>query len=181
MVCNRCIAAVQAILTHNGWHPIQVTLGEAIIQEEEMSVADADHLKKALQSQGFEWILDRHAMLVEKIKNIIITQIHHRATRSNKNFSTLISEALHLDYTYLSKLFSEAEGITIEQYIILQKIERVKELIVYDELSLTQIADELHYSSIAHLSNQFKKVTGMTPSAYKQEQHKQRKPLDKIG
>lgn len=180
MVCERCKTAVRNLLEQHELHPEQIELGEVTLHEEKLGKEALEKLKRELQQLGFELIDNRAGRLIEKIKNIIIRQIHHSSEQLHKNFSNIISEALHYDYPYLSKLFSEAEGITIEQYIILQKTERVKELIVYDELSLTQIADELHYSSIAHLSNQFKKVTGMTPTQFKNLREKKRKTLDEL-
>jgi AraC-like DNA-binding protein len=118
--------------------------------------------------------------LIEKIKNFIIKQVHHTQEENNHNYSENLSKALHKDYSYISSLFSEVEGITIEKYLINQKIEKVKELIIYDELSLSKIAYQLGYSSVAHLSTQFKKVTGLTPSHFRQVGQNKRKPLDKI-
>ena len=118
--------------------------------------------------------------LIEKIKNIIIQQVHHTQDEQHYNLSNILSKSLHKDYSYLSSLFSEVEGITIEKYLINQKIEKVKELIIYDELSLSEIAYKLSYSSVAHLSNQFKKITGLTPSHFKQVGRNKRKPLDKV-
>lgn len=180
MVCERCKTAVRNLLEQHNLHPEQVELGEVKLYEEMLDPAILATLQRDLRHLGFELIDDRIGRMIEKIKNIVIQQIHYSEKRSNKNFSSLISEALHYDYPYLSKLFSETEGITIEQYIILQKTERVKELIVYNELSLTQIADELHYSSVAHLSSQFKKVTGMTPTQFKNLRFKKRKTLDDV-
>jgi AraC-like DNA-binding protein len=134
-----------------------------------------------LERAGFELISDRNSRIIEKIKNVIITQVHHNADELRLKFSELISAELHYDYSYLSKLFSEVEGVTIEHYIIIQKIEKVKELMAYDELSLTQIADTLGYSSVAHLSSQFKKITGLPPSHFKNLGGRLRKPLDKLG
>lgn len=178
MVCERCKTAVRNLLEQHHLHPEQVELGEVKLYEETLSKELSALLREGLQALGFELIDDRAGRMIEKIKNIIIQQIHYSSEPATKNFSDIIRETLHYDYPYLSKLFSETEGITIEQYMILQKIERVKELIVYDEHSLTQIADELHYSSVAHLSNQFKKVTGMTPTQFKNLRIKKRSPLD---
>jgi AraC-like DNA-binding protein len=124
---------------------------------------------------------DKKSVLIEKIKNVITEMIHHSEEVPKVNYSDFISEKLDYDYTYLSNLFSEVKGITIQQFIIVHKIERVKELLFYGELNLTEISYKLHYSSVAHLSNQFKKVTGLSPSAYKQLKDKRRLPLEEIG
>ena len=129
-------------------------------------------LKLALGRYGFELLEDKKSILIEKIKNIIVEMVHYSEEPLIVNFSNFLSEKLNYDYNYLSNLFSEVKGITIEHYIIAHKIERAKELLVYDQLSLTEIAEKLHYSSVAHLSNQFKKVTGLTPSFFKNMKHK---------
>lgn len=180
MVCDRCKMAVQKLLEQQGLHPTQVELGHVVVQESTIEDSTLQHIKHELQQLGFELLQDRTTMLIEKIKNLVVEQIHYSDERVNKNFSNLISEAVHYDYTYLSKLFSETVGISIGQFIILQKIERAKELIAYDELTLSQIADQLHYSSVAHLSNQFKKITGVTPSQFKNESKQRRSTLDNI-
>lgn len=181
MVCNRCIMVVKQELEQLQLHPLQVSLGEVVLQEDKLSDAQHAAVEKALGQAGFELISDRNGRIIEKIKNVIITQVHHSNEELRQKFSALISSELHYDYSYLSKLFSEVEGITIEQYIINQKIEKVKELLAYDELSLTQIADEMGYSSVAHLSAQFKKVTGLPPSHFKNIGNKLRKPLDNVS
>jgi AraC-like DNA-binding protein len=152
----------------------EVTLPKDLTKEEH------DNIETALKAHGFELIDDKKSATIEKIKTVIIEQIHHANDRLKVNYSTLIAGKLGKDYSYLSNLFSEVEGITIEQYVILQKIEKVKELLVYDELSLSQIADELGYSSVAHLSNQFKKVTGLTPSHFKSVKENKRVSLDNV-
>ena len=129
-------------------------------------------LKLALGRYGFELLEDKKSILIEKIKNIIVEMVHYSEEPQMVNFSSFLSEKLNYDYNYLSNLFSEVKGITIEHYIIAHKIERAKELLVYDQLTLTEIAEKLHYSSVAHLSNQFKKVTGLTPSFFKNMKHK---------
>ena len=180
MVCERCKIAVQHILEENGLHPKKVDLGEIILIENNLDTPAIERLKTALEEIGFELIDKKNGRIIEGIKQVVIQAIHYSKSETTKNFSDIIAETLHYDYSYLSKLFSEIEGITIEHFIMLQKIERVKELIVYDELSLTQIADELQYSSVAHLSNQFKKVTGMTATAFKGQRNKNRKGLDSV-
>jgi AraC-like DNA-binding protein len=124
---------------------------------------------------------DKKAILIERIKNTIIEQVHHSDGESNINFSSLLAEKLHHNYTYLANLFSEVQGTTIEQFMISHKIERIKELIIYDELNITEIAWKMNYSSVAHLSNQFKKMTGLTPTHFKQLKGKRRSPLEEVG
>lgn len=184
MVCHRCVMAVSQILENQGLHPVNVALGEVTIKEDQLSDNQKAHLDTALSSVGFERIDDRKARLIEAIKNNVIRLIHHTDKVNLKfNWSDILSEALHYDYNYLSNLFSSVEGITLEQYIIRQKIEKVKEMLFYDELSLSEIAHRLGYSSVAHLSGQFKKVTGFTPSELKKSRKAEgaRKPLDFIS
>ncbi|HCY39985.1 MAG TPA: AraC family transcriptional regulator [Prolixibacteraceae bacterium] len=179
MVCNRCIMAVQQVFESLGNPPVRISLGEVEtahpIQENEL-----EKLRKALVNYGFELIDDTKSQLIEKIKNTLVQSIHHNNEDLKINYSEYIESHLNRDYAYLSGLFSEVEGTTIEKYIILQKIERVKELLVYDELTLSEIAYQMGYSNVAYLSNQFKKVTGLTPSHFKQVKENKRKPLDKI-
>ncbi len=183
MVCQRCVQAVKEALVAQGLHPEKVELGEVSLREDELSVEQLSHLDAALTNNGFERIDDRRARLIEAIKNKVITLIHHTDHIDRKsNWSTLLAEELHYDYNYLSGLFSAVEGITLEHYIINQKIERVKELLFYGELTLSEIAYKLGYSSVAHLSGQFKKVTGLTPSELKRNRGDvlKRKPLDQV-
>jgi AraC family transcriptional regulator len=170
---------VQQELQKLGIDSCNVTLGE-VETTHELSKEVLEQLEKNLGALGFELLDNSKNQIIEKIKNIIIQRVHHADNEEYHNFSEILSKALHKDYSYLSNLFSEVEGITIEKYIINQKIEKVKELIIYDELSLSEIAYQLGYSSVAHLSNQFKKVTGLTPSHFKQLGEKRRKPLDKV-
>ncbi|RAW02060.1 AraC family transcriptional regulator [Pseudochryseolinea flava] len=184
MVCNRCIMVVKQELERQGLHPEKVTLGEVTIREESLTPAQEDTLNNALVNLGFERIDDRKARLIDAIKSKIIQMIHHTDKVDLKvNWSSLLSEEMHYEYNYLSNLFSSFEGVTLEQYIIKQKIEKVKELLFYDELSLSEIANKLGYSSVAHLSNQFKKITGFTPSDMKKSRNidQNRKPLDSIS
>jgi AraC-like DNA-binding protein len=179
MVCDRCKTAVVNALT-NQHIPFQhIELGEVTLQEEP-SKEKLAALKDNLEQLGFELIDDKKSKLIEKIKTEIIKTIRHPKQKIKMNFSTYLAEKIGKDYSSLSSLFSEVEGTTIEQYLIHQKIERVKELLVYNELSLSEIADQLNYSSAAHLSNQFKKVTGLTPSHFKNLRDNLRKPLDKV-
>lgn len=179
MVCNRCIAAVKQELQRLNLTAASVTLGEVVLQTEP-DQEQLNQLKEGLAVLGFELLDNEKKKLIEKIKNIIIEQVHHNHSDGIPNFSSIITEKIHKDYSYLSGLFSDVEGITIEKYIINQKIEKVKELLVYNELSLGQIAFQLGYSSVAHLSAQFKKVTGLTPSYYKTSGGLRRKPLDEV-
>lgn len=179
MVCPRCISSVEQILKDNKLHAVYVRLGEVELTKD----AGEKNLKQFaadLKSTGFELLDDSRKQLIEKIKNIIITQVHHTDEENRQNFSEILSKALHKDYSYLSGLFSEVESITIEKFIINQKIEKVKELIIYDELNLSEIAFKLGYSSVAHLSNQFKKVTGLTPSHFRKAGENKRKSIDKL-
>ncbi len=171
--------AVKSALNELGLHFIFVDLGEVEIREE-LTAEQRGQLNKELQKSGLELMDDKKAMLIEKIKGVVIDMVHFAAERPKTNFSDFLSEKLHYDYTYLANLFSETTGVTIEHYIIAHKIERVKELLLYDELNLTEISYKLNYSSVAHLSNQFKKVTGLTPTFFKKLKHKKRKPLDNV-
>ena len=163
-----------------GLHFIVVDMGIVDIMEDIDNV-QRELLRAALLESGLELMDDKKAMLIEKIKNAVIEMVHYKEELSKINFSDYLSEKLDYDYTYLSNLFSEVQGMTIEKFVITHKIERVKELIIYDELNLTEIAWMMHYSSVAHLSNQFKKVTGLTPSHFKQMKDKRRNPIEEIG
>lgn len=180
MVSNRCKLAVKEELTKLGLHFIVVDLGEVEIMEE-LTTEQRHQLQAGLVSSGLELMDDKRAVLIEKVINVITEMIHQSEELPKVNYSDYISEKLNYDYTYLSNLFSEVKGITIQQFIIIHKIERVKELLFYNELNLTEISFKMHYSSVAHLSNQFKKVTGLTPSAYKQLKDKKRTSLEEIG
>lgn len=183
MVCHRCIMAVKQEFEKAGLHPEKVALGEVVIREESIPTDKLTELDTALKSLGFERIDDRKARLIEGIKSKIIQQVHHSKQVDRKyNWSKILADEMHYEYNYLSSLFSSVEGITLEQYIIRQKIEKAKELLFYDELNLSEIATRLGYSSVAHLSAQFKKITGMTPSELKKfhEVDKVRKPLDSV-
>ncbi len=162
---------VKSELENIGLHPIIVELGEVTIMED-ITAEMQNNLRISLLKYGFELLEDKKSILIERIKNIIVEMIHYSEEPPLLNFSSFLSEKMNYDYNYLSNLFSEVKGTTIEHYIISHKIERAKELLIYNELSLTEIADKLHYSSVAHLSNQFKKVTGLTPSFFKKMKHK---------
>ncbi len=180
MVSNRCKLAVKEELRKLGLHFIVVDLGEVEIMED-LTSDQQRQLRFGLSSSGLELMDDKRAVLIERIKNVITQMIHESEDLPKVNYSDHISQKLNYDYTYLSNLFSEVKGITIQQFIIIHKIEKVKELLFYDELNLTEISYRMHYSSVAHLSNQFKKVTGLTPSAYKNLKEKRRNPLEEVG
>jgi len=179
MVCNRCKMAVEAELAKAGLHAIAVELGEVEITGD-LDRPALETLNTSLKHLGFELIDNRKATIIEKIKTTLIHFLDDDKGESNINLSALLSAKLHYDYTYLSNLFSEVEGTPIEKYFINLKIEKVKELLVYDELSLSEIAYRLGYSSVAHLSGQFKKVTGLTPSFYKSLKEHKRKNIDEL-
>ncbi len=179
MVCNRCITAVEQELKKLGIEGSNVSLGE-VDSPAEISKEKLAQLEQNLDELGFELLNDSKKKLIEKIKNIIIQQVHYPEEEQQHNLSEIISKALHKDYSSLSSLFSDVEGITIEKFLIHQKIEKVKEYIIYDEMSISEIAYKLGYSSVAHLSNQFKKVTGLSPTHFKTLGKNKRKPLDKI-
>lgn len=180
MVSTRCKMVVKDELKKMGLHFIVVDLGEVDIMEN-LSSEQRNQLKKELLVSGLELMDDKRAVLIEKIKNVIIEMVHYSDELPKVNYSDYISEKLNHDYTYLSNIFSEVKGITIQQFIIEHKIERAKELLLYDELNLTEISYKLNYSSVAHLSNQFKKVTGLSPSHFKQLKDKRRSPIEDIG
>ena len=172
---------VKEVLKELGLHFIIVDLGEIEIMENISSAAEREELKIALRESGLELMDDKRAILIERIKTTIVDMVHHTEEGLKVNFSTFLSEKLHHDYTYLANLFSEVQGTTIEQFIISHKVERIKELILYGELNITEIAWKMNYSSVAHLSNQFKKVTGLSPSHFKQLKDKTRSPIEDIG
>ncbi len=179
MVSLRCKMIVIEELKKLGLDAPIVHLGEVEIKEN-ITEEQRKSIKNALQNAGLEVMDDKKAILIEKIKNVIIEMIHHTPQLPKINFSNYLHEKLNYDYTYLANLFSETEGTTIEHFIQLHKIERVKELIMYNELSLTEIAWKLHYSSVAHLSHQFKKITGLTPSFFKSLKNKKRNTLENV-
>ncbi len=179
MVCPRCILVVRQIFDDLEIGFRQINLGEVELNQSLSDETKAELLKR-LEEVGFSLIDDRRSRMIDQIKQLVIDQVHHPSEEGQVKWADLIPEKLHYDYKYLSTLFSSVEGITLEQYIIRQKIERVKELMVYDELTLSQIADQLGYSSVAHLSAQFKKVIGMNPSQFKTAFSHTRKGLDDI-
>lgn len=179
MVCNRCKMVVRTELEKLGIQPLTVELGEVTL-DSDLEEAQKKQLQNNLAALGFEWIDDKKSRCIAKIKSLIIELIHEKNNDLKITLSDYLSQAVSYDYSYLSNLFSEIEGITIEKYFIAQKIERVKELLAYNELSLSEIAYQLNYSSVAHLSNQFKKVTGLSPSHFKNIRSSQRRPLDEL-
>ena len=179
MVSLRCKMMVKEELLKLGLHYVIVDLGMVEIMEN-MTKDQHDQLKENLLRSGLELLDDKKAILIEKIKNVIIEMIHYSDELPDVNYSDYISKKLDHDYTYLSNIFSEVKGITIQQIIIIHKIEKVKELLLYDELNLTEIAYKLHYSSVSHLSNQFKKITGLSPSFYKQLKQKRKSNLENM-
>ncbi len=179
MVCDRCIMVVQSELKKLDIQTENVTLGTVALKQE-LSDDQIKMLNENLLARGFEVIDDKKSQIIEGIKNVIIELVHYQDSETKNNLSDILSNKLQHDYNYLSNLFSEVESTTIEKYFIAQKIEKVKELLGYDELSLSEIADSLNYSSVAYLSNQFKKVTGLTPSQFKQIKEDKRTPLDEV-
>jgi len=178
MVCPRCIRAVEQILQRINAKPVYVHLGEVLLQDP-ISAEQLESLKDQLLKLGFELLDDSLQQQIDQIKSIIIRHIHYQEDKKFV-FSEVLANELHRDYSVLSKLFSETEGITIEQYVILQKIEKVKELLAYNEMNLNEISYKLNYSSVAHLSAQFKKVTGLTPSQFKAQGIHLRKFLNDV-
>jgi len=179
MVCTRCKMAVKSELDNLGLHYTSIELGEVEITGS-ISSEQKDRLSIALKMTGLELMDDRKSILVERIKTIIIELVHYTDKQIKVNLSDFLSQKLDYNYTYLANLFSEVKGTTIEQFYLAHKIEKVKELLIYDELNLSEIAHKLHYSSVAHLSNQFKKITGLTPSHFKKLKHKRRITLRNV-
>ncbi|MTI41192.1 AraC family transcriptional regulator [Fulvivirga lutimaris] len=179
MVSLRCKMMVKEELSKLGIHYVVLDLGVVEVLED-ITIEQRAELKMNLLKSGLELLDDKRSILIERIKNVIIEMIHHTDELPKVNYSDYISEKLDYDYTYLANTFSEVKGITIQQFIIINKIERAKELLIYDELSLTEISYKLHYSSVAHLSNQFKKITGLTPTFYKELKDKRKLNLEDV-
>lgn len=180
MVCHRCVLAVDHALRSLGLHPLSVELGIAVTAEE-LTPDIRQRVKEELEALEFELIDNRRMQTVQQMKDLIVTLVHHPTGRSLRtNLSDYLAHTIGKDYGTLSKLFSEATGTTVEKYVIAQKVERVKELLTYGELTLSEIADQLDYSSTAYLSAQFKSITGLTPTQFKQQKEKRRRPLDEI-
>jgi AraC family transcriptional regulator len=179
MVCDRCLMAVRQVLNDGGIGYRHLQLGEVELSEQ-LSAEQLERLSVRLKSIGFELLDDKKSRIVEKIKSTIISIIHHSEDELNLKLSALLTDKLGKDYHYLTTLFSSVEGITIEKYTILQRIEKVKELMMYNEMTLSEIAFDMGYSSVQHLSQQFKKVTGLTPTQFRELKENTRKPLDSI-
>jgi YesN/AraC family two-component response regulator len=179
MVCIRCKMVVKDELTKIGLKYISVELGEVEVMED-ISQVQIEQFRAALSRSGLELMDDRKSILIQKIKTVIIELVHYSEEPLAINLSAYLAEKLQHDYTYLANLFSEVQGTTIEKFFISHKIERVKELLVYDELTLTEISYQMHYSSVAHLCTQFKKVTGLTPSHFKSLKNKRRSMLEDL-
>ena len=180
MVCTRCKMVVASELKRLGLDPLSIQLGEVVFAHD-LPVETAEFLKTALAKYGFEVIIDKRGQVIEQIKSMSIEYVFQvKNDEKHHNFSDFLEKRLLKDYTYLSNLFSEVEGTTIEKHLINLKIERVKELLAYDEMTLSEIAFELGYSNVAYLSNQFKKITGLTPSHFKQLKDKKRQVLEKV-
>jgi AraC-like DNA-binding protein len=180
MVSIRCKMMVKDELRKLGLHYVIVDLGEIEIMED-INAEQRQKLKTGLLLSGLELMDDKKGILIEKIKSIIVEMVHYADELPKVNFSIYLAEKLDYGYTYMANLFSEVQGITIEQFIISHKIERIKELIIYDELNITEIAWKMNYSSVAHLSNQFKKMTGLSPSHFKKLKDHRRSPIEEIG
>jgi AraC-like DNA-binding protein len=180
MVCNRCIKVVKDEFEKLNYNVKDIKLGEVVLESNES--INIQNIKKVLEENGFELLEDKNVKLIDRIKTFIIEHIHHnkKSEPLKENYSGYISKKIGKDYAYLSHLFSSIEGITIEKYIIHQKLEKVKELLIYDELTLSEIAYRLGYSNVGHLSSQFKQITGMSPSEFKKMLSKDRKSLDEI-
>ena len=179
MVSNRCKIVVRLALKELGLHFVMLELGEVDIMEK-LTQEQRESLKNTLAEDGLELMDDKRSILIEKIKNTIIGMVHHSDEILKINFSNYLSEKLNHDYQYLSNIFSQVQGISIEQFIILHKVEKIKELLVYGELNISEISYSMNYSSSAHLCTQFKKVTGLTPSAFRKLKEKKRKPIEEI-
>lgn len=179
IVSNRCEMIIKSELELFGLHFLGIKFCEVEIMEN-ISEEQLTVLNARLNESGFSIISERNTILIEKIKAIIIELVHHSENQIAINLSDYLNLKLNLSYTYMANLFSKSQGITIEQYLIAHKVERIRELLIYGELNISEIADRLHYSSISHLSNQFKKVTGLSPSEYKQQKLKQRKELENL-
>jgi AraC-like DNA-binding protein len=179
MVSNRCKMIVKSELEKHGLHFIMVELGEVEVMES-LSAEQLESLNTSLFKSGLSVLSDKKSVLIERIKNTIVELVYYSDKLPRTNFSDYLSEKLSYDYTYMANLFSEIQGSTIERYLISLRIERVKELLIYGELNLTEISYKMHYSSVAHLSSQFKKITGLTPSYYKRLRNKKRNPIERM-
>lgn len=181
MVCDRCTLVMSSLMKELNYQPVSVEMGEVDFGEQELSEAELDVMRDRLQALGFELLDDKRSQMIDKIKTSVIDLVHRQDSLEKIKLSDYLKKQVNYDYNHISHLFSSIEGITIEQYFINHKIEKVKELLVYDELNTTEIAYRMGYSSLAHLSGQFKKMTGMTPTQFKKlKDTTTRKPLDKV-
>ena len=181
MVCERCVLAIEQLMQELGYHPLLVIMGEVELREDSLAEQEIEQIKQAIEALGFELLGNKKQAQIEQIKTSLIQLIHTDQELQRLKLSDYLTTATGQDYQSLSQLFSSCEGLTIEKYFIQLKIERIKELLVYDELSLTEISYRLGYSSLAHLSSQFKQITGINPSTFKRlKDNRQRHPLDKI-
>lgn len=179
MVCDRCIFVVKQELSKLGLVPTDISLGKVVF-DRDLSDEEISSVKKDLESFGFELINDKKVRFTEQVKHAIIELINQQETDKKVNLSDYLSDRLHHDYSYISNIFSDLENVTIEQYYIAQRVEKVKEMLVYDEYTLTEIADKMNYSSVAYLSAQFKRITGFTPTQFKEIKGNKRISIDKI-
>lgn len=179
MVSLRCKMIVKQELEKMDLHYLSVELGTVEIKED-ITISQKEQFQKSLKPYGLELLDNRRNIIIEKVKAVIIEMVHYSEDQPKMNYSDYISEKLGYDYTYLANTFSEVKGMTIQRYIIINKIERVKELLIYDELNLTEISYKLHYSSVAHLSNQFKKITGLTPTHFKKMKKKRLRHIEDL-
>lgn len=179
MVCNRCIMVVKSVFETQGFEPDYVNLGDVKLKRD-ISNEEKELISNELEQYGFSIIDDKKSKIIEKVKTLIVELVHQQDNDIKTNLSTYLTNHINHDYNYITNLFTEVEGTTIEKYFIAQKIERVKELLVYNELTLNEISYQLNYSSVSHLSNQFKKITGLTPRHFKDIQANKRKPLDEV-
>lgn len=179
MVCGRCKAAVKTELDKMKIPFSEIELGRVTL-DRKLEQTEKNKLSENLKNLGFELLDDKISQTIERIKNLIVTLVHHQDTKPKVNLSAYLAENLYQDYSALSTLFSENEGVTIEHYLIAQKIERVKELLLYNELTLSEIAYQMHYSTVGHLSNQFKKTIGITPTQFKKSNQIKRKQIDEV-
>ncbi len=180
MVCPRCITAVQNEAKKLGLEPARTDLGEIELENTNLTPENIARFEKALQTIGFERIDERKKRLIEKVKNLVLQNLNHPAEQTKTNWSKIIADNVHYEYNYISNLFSAMEGITIEHYIIKQRVEKIKELLTYDELDLNEIATKLGYSSTSYLINQFKKITGMTTTQFRKRQDQKRTSIDDL-
>lgn len=179
MVCDRCIFVVKQELEKLGFTPVAISLGKVQF-DKDLTAEDIGRIRTDLESFGFELINDKKVRFTEEVKHAIIELVSQEGNGRKINLSDYLSRKLHFEYSHISNIFSDIENVTIEQYYIAQKVEKVKEMLVYDEYTLTEIADKMNYSSVAYLSSQFKRITGFTPTQFKDIKGNKRKSIDKI-